>query len=323
MEKIICDVCGTSYPETSLQCPICGCAKPETGKTAAAGEGAAETGKYTSVKGGRFSSKNVKKRLEASGRVAPPEEPEEEEEETVVAEKPGTSVGMVISVIALILAVCAAVVFIYVRYFEDPDAVDIPEPSETNGIVETTTAAPTETTEPPYISCTGIELDTHSVTLEEEGANWLLHAKALPEDTQDELHFESKDPSVATVSQDGKITAVGNGRTAIVITCGSITAEFEVICKLPVETTVPPTTAPLHQNVRINKTDVTISVGETFELVLKDGKGDIMDVTWEASDAGVVNISGNKITGVKGGYRVDITCTFEGKVYTCVVRVKK
>ena len=28
MSKIICDICGTSYPETSEQCPICGTVCP-------------------------------------------------------------------------------------------------------------------------------------------------------------------------------------------------------------------------------------------------------------------------------------------------------
>ena len=27
MSKIICDVCGTSYPDTAEQCPICGCSR--------------------------------------------------------------------------------------------------------------------------------------------------------------------------------------------------------------------------------------------------------------------------------------------------------
>ena len=30
MSKIICDVCGTSYPETAAACPICGCARPNS-----------------------------------------------------------------------------------------------------------------------------------------------------------------------------------------------------------------------------------------------------------------------------------------------------
>ena len=29
MNKVICDVCGTMYPDTAKQCPICGCAAAE------------------------------------------------------------------------------------------------------------------------------------------------------------------------------------------------------------------------------------------------------------------------------------------------------
>ena len=34
MSKIICDVCGTRYPETADQCPICGHIRDASGKTA-------------------------------------------------------------------------------------------------------------------------------------------------------------------------------------------------------------------------------------------------------------------------------------------------
>ena len=57
MSKIICDVCGTSYPETEVQCPICGTAKTDAAKSTTGGE----TG-YAYVKGGRFSHANVRKR---------------------------------------------------------------------------------------------------------------------------------------------------------------------------------------------------------------------------------------------------------------------
>ena len=33
MSKIICDVCGTRYPETAEQCPICGHIRTAAGKT--------------------------------------------------------------------------------------------------------------------------------------------------------------------------------------------------------------------------------------------------------------------------------------------------
>ena len=27
MDKVICDICGTAYPETEEKCPLCGCTK--------------------------------------------------------------------------------------------------------------------------------------------------------------------------------------------------------------------------------------------------------------------------------------------------------
>ena len=60
MSKIICDVCGASYPDTAAQCPICGNAKSD----AAAAMGTVGTPydeNYAYVKGGRFSHSNVRK----------------------------------------------------------------------------------------------------------------------------------------------------------------------------------------------------------------------------------------------------------------------
>ena len=66
MNKIICDVCGTDYPETAAQCPICGCAS--AGALTSAGNEAADTDEraaHAPVSGGRYSKANVRKRLKA------------------------------------------------------------------------------------------------------------------------------------------------------------------------------------------------------------------------------------------------------------------
>ena len=58
MSKIICDVCGTSYPESANQCPICGCVRSGDAVTVRGDTNNTEvntTGNYTHVKGGRFS----------------------------------------------------------------------------------------------------------------------------------------------------------------------------------------------------------------------------------------------------------------------------
>ena len=64
MSKVICDICGTSYPETATQCPICGCVRPA--ESTAVSDSDREHQGYTYVKGGRFSKANVKKRNQAA-----------------------------------------------------------------------------------------------------------------------------------------------------------------------------------------------------------------------------------------------------------------
>ena len=66
MDRIICDICGCEYEQTAERCPICGYPRQGSEKNAVAA-GAAER---TKVKGGRYSSKNVKKRKKAERKAA-------------------------------------------------------------------------------------------------------------------------------------------------------------------------------------------------------------------------------------------------------------
>ena len=71
----------------------------------------------------------------------------------------------------------------------------------------------------------------------------------------------------------------------------------------------------------ISHTDVTIKVGESFNLRLKSSEGETASVSWSASKSGYISISGNKITGKKAG-TVTVSCTHEDVTYKCIVRVK-
>lgn len=71
----------------------------------------------------------------------------------------------------------------------------------------------------------------------------------------------------------------------------------------------------------ISHTDVTITVGESYYLKLKNSAGETVSVTWTASKSGYVTISGNKITGAAAG-TVTVSCTVDGQTYKCIVRVK-
>ena len=115
MSKIICDVCGTSYPDTATQCPICGCVRPADAHCVSAGEQKETEKTYTYVKGGRFSKKNVRKRnmnkqTPSAARAVEPVSSEDESEKK-------SNKGLVITAIVLLLAIIAVVLYLAVRYF--------------------------------------------------------------------------------------------------------------------------------------------------------------------------------------------------------------
>ena len=85
MSKIICDVCGTSYPDSAAQCPICGCVKPSNAENC--GPEMEEDIGYAFVKGGRFSKSNVRKRV----KTQPVEEIDEYEDAGEFEEPPKSS----------------------------------------------------------------------------------------------------------------------------------------------------------------------------------------------------------------------------------------
>ena len=87
-------------------------------------------------------------------------------------------------------------------------------------------------------------------------------------------------------------------------------------------------TEPEEKKVSISQEDVTLLLSSgteydrSFNLRLKDGEGNVLEVTWTADAEGIVTIEGNKITAVSVG-KVNISCTYEGVTYTCVVYVKE
>ena len=76
-------------------------------------------------------------------------------------------------------------------------------------------------------SATGISLSASAITLEvEETAD--ITATVFPAEAAGTVTWESSDESVATVSEEGRITAVGAGKAVITATSDLVTAECSV-----------------------------------------------------------------------------------------------
>ncbi len=347
MNKIICDMCGTAYPDTAAQCPICGCAKPENPQVSPSQSADGQDGGYTYVKGGRFSKSNVRKR---NNMVKPaPIYAEDEPEEDDVPQE--SNRGLTIAIVVLLLAIIAVIAYIYIRFFvpgepdkdkskpagsstvqvqgdvTDPtDPTDPPEstPGESTPPVTTPPESTPTVTTPPTVACTKLTVtDSQGLTFSEVGKTWIFTVKAEPADTTDTITYGSSNPKVATVDASGKLTVVGEGEATITISCGDQSVQ------LPVKVAVPKkdpnlkfnTFAPFAGSLTLDKTNN----GHIHRLRLRDKDKNVMEVTdWKTSDPNVVSIKvdGNDciITAVGKGKAV-ISCVYNGFVYECTIDV--
>ena len=254
MSKIICDVCGTRYPDSSNQCPICGCirnAEQKTVETDVPEEEVAAVS-HTAVRGGRFSKSNVRKRnknqtIYEESEVpapAPVSETDGEEDDSFEEFETGSrrkkNVFVNILLFLVIVALLAVIAYIFLQYVM-PNALGdkLPEgPTEATAMTDAPTEeAPTEAqqTEAAQISCEQLVLDVTDVILTEEGQMYLLNVQTLPEDTTDTIMYISSNEDVATVNEEGRVTAIGEGSVVISIFCGEQQTECNVICTFATE----------------------------------------------------------------------------------------
>ena len=344
MNKIICDVCGTDYPETAAQCPICGCAS--AGAQTVAGNEMAdveEKAGYTPVKGGRYSKSNVRKRLKANQipydpmptPVSDPEpeyEDDNDREEAEEEEDTGSNRGLVIVIVILLLAIVAVASYIAISIFglgidKLPVSTNQPTASQTVSTTEPTSSV-TE------VACTELSLSDVDVYLKTVGSVWQLTATPVPADTTDEVIFTSSDENVVTVDEFGLITAVGNGEASIIVTCGDITVDCPVLCgEKDAEVTEPtteatePTTEPTEPTeepedfvLKLKSKDFTLKkAGATYKLY--DGEVDAADITWSTDDEEVVTIKDGVVTAVGNG-RTRVYGEYGDQKVSCWVSIK-
>ena len=352
MNKIVCDLCGTSYPETAPQCPICGTAKSSGAKSTSG----SETG-YAYVKGGRFSHANVRKRnagnKELPRVVAPvkpqkpapqpkaPKEPKQPKAATApvsAAQQPaprrqaaakqppkdkGRGTNILLAIIALLLVLAIIAVFAYlVKGF-----IDDRKPTEPTG----TTNGPTVPTE-LEIPCRGIRLSMDAKTFGPSSHSFHLSSGVIldPQDTTDTVWYESSDERIAIVDENGIVYPVADGVAIVTVHCGQFSAECTITVQIgkspenPTEPTDPtdPTEPTDPVELVLNRTEFTLTgFGDYWDLYTA-GELDPAEITWSSSDETVAKVENGRVTAVGNGTAI-ITAEYMGQVVTCSVRCTK
>ncbi len=321
MSKIICDVCGTSYPETASQCPICGCACPAEAK-GVSGDTSVEnkaSGTYQHVRGGRFSKSNVQKRNRSI--QTPVHNTTASKMSKANKKKDNTTKGLAATAVVLLLAIIATLVYISLRFFapsviEKPQLDDPVKDSQISG-----TETPEQTTGVKTIQCTGISLDVTYMSFDKVGSARMVYATKEPADTTDVLSFSSSDVNIATVDDHGKITSTGNGEAIITVTCGEKSATCQVVCfdESLVETTAPTTeTTVPEEQFMLNRSDITFSKKDESWL-LYSGSISKTDITWSSDDPTIAEIDNGKVIAVGGGI-TQVHGEYDGVKVSCIIR---
>lgn len=361
MNKIICDICGTSYQDTADQCPICGCSRDAAvsllGEDLIADEEfdvqQEKSGAFISRKKGIFDYDEVNAEVDDEEVEEDLYDEDEEEEEE---EGRGHNTFVVILLTVLIVGLLAVAGFLFVRYFlpnMQKEETVVPTVMETE-VVETTVP-----TTAYSIPCQNLVLTSGTAELKEAGQYFLLHVIAMPEDTTDEIIFTSADESIATVTADGKITAVSEGETVIYITCGNSQLPCPVVCSFteetipvteaivvtePEETMVSETSetteeaateateetvAPIEETkpaiapgdvvLKLKKTDISLGVYLQFTLEL-DCALEPTDVTWSSEHPHIASVDENGVVTAKKNGVTDIIVKYGDQEIRCKVR---
>jgi len=165
----------------------------------------------------------------------------------------------------------------------------------------------------PVIAVTGITLSQTSISLE-VGGKVSLTATVSPSDATDKtVTWTSSNSGVASVS-GGVVTAAAEGTATITASAGGKSAK----CEVNVQPRVVDVTG-----ISLNKTDLTLNPGGTFQLEATVSPSDATDktVTWNSSDPSVVSVENGLVKAVSAG-TATVTATAGGKSAKCEVNVQ-
>ena len=159
----------------------------------------------------------------------------------------------------------------------------------------------------------GITINGNQTSIR-KGTTTQLSVTFDPEDTTDNktISWSSDDPEIASVDQNGRVTAIADGSTTIRARAGSVEGTYAITVE----------EVPL-QSISI-KSETTIHRGETETLQVTyapENTTDDRTVSWSTSDPTIASVDGNgTVTAVEKGQAV-ITAKVGEKQAACIVTV--
>ena len=166
------------------------------------------------------------------------------------------------------------------------------------------------------IEIESIEISPAEVTLTQIGETAQLTVKIMPEDaTYTDMTWTSSDESIATVTQEGLVTAVAEGNATLTVSVGEISATCSV--------TVADESIKV-ESIEISPAEVTLTqIGETAQLTAQVMPEDATytEITWTTSDEGIVTITEEGLLTAIAAGNATVTAAIGEVSATCAVTV--
>ena len=163
------------------------------------------------------------------------------------------------------------------------------------------------------VEASSIVLSLHDVTML-VGSTRTLTAKVFPENaTYQKVLWQSSNPSIASIDNEGIITALQVGETTITASCGNISAS----CKVTVTPVLP-------SSIELNIKDMSLYIGqsEIIKAIVRPTNTTYPEIIWRSEDETIATVSENgNVTGIKEGVTT-ITAICGEVTAACIVTVK-
>lgn len=157
-------------------------------------------------------------------------------------------------------------------------------------------------------------LDLTDFTLFSTGEQATIHVVDAPEDAV--IQWSSSDTGVCTVD-DGTVTAVKAGTATITVDVNGKQLECIVRCRIEGSVVATDDNAEVVGGYSLDHTDVTLRVGDGFEISVVNG----VSGGWNVTDTSVISIDANGNVTAVGTGTAEVYTVVGGQRLECIVRV--
>ena len=199
--------------------------------------------------------------------------------------------------------------------------VEEPEEEEPEGEepVEEEEETPAEETPEEEAPQAPVELSSKDFTLFRPGEETVLTVKNAADGAV--ITYASSDETVASVTDTGKVVAVGDGVATITVTVDGQTLTCIARCNLGTTTENNEDTEIVTGNLQLSHADATLfNAGEAFSLYLTADGNRVTGAAYASENTAVCTVSGSGLVTAVGSGTTNVNVTYGGKTYTCIVR---